>query len=348
MTMIGRPCGFIIKCVVILASFALCSCVDEDGFSNTNGGNLEALWKIMDEHYCFFDEKKQELGVDWNEIHERYSAQVIDGMRSAQLFELAASMLGELRDGHVNLSSSWDFARNWSWKENYAVNFSDTLLRRYLSTDYRILGSLRYRILNDNIGYIHYGSFETMLGDGNLDEIMYYLAPCNGLIVDMRGNGGGQLTAAETFASRFVNEKTLVGYMRHKTGKNHDDFSAKKAQYLNPANGMRWQKKLVVLTNREVFSAANEFVKYIKAIGHIRKDVVVVGDKTGGGAGMPFTSELPNGWAVRFSACPMYDADGHSTESGIEPDVWLNLTDDDFRNGQDTMIEYARRWINQK
>ena len=70
--------------------------------------------------------------------------------------------------------------------------------------------------------------------------------------------------------------------------------------------------------------------------------VTIVGDRTGGGAGLPFSNSLPNGWFVRFSACPMYDAEGQSTEFGIAPDYSVSLTDADFARGRDTIIEFAR------
>ena len=172
--------------------------------------------------------------------------------------------------------------------------------------------------------------------------MLYYLAPCTGLILDVRDNGGGRLTMAEKLAGRFTDESICVGYMSHKTGPGHDDFSEPKEQILKPSSGIRWHKKVVVLANRGVFSAANEFVKYMKCC----PNVTVVGDRTGGGAGMPMSSELPNGWAVRFSACPMYDTDMRCTEFGIEPDYNVGLTDDDFSRGEDTIIEFARKLIN--
>lgn len=322
----------------------LFSCVSETEFSNTTNGNLEALWTIMDEHYCFFDYKEKQLGVNWDEVHQRYSRQVPDKLGSEQLFEVMTNMIGELRDGHVNLSSAFDFGRNWSWKEDYPTNLSDTLLRRYLGTDYRMSSGMQYRKFDDNVGYIRCESFSGAIGEGNLDEILYYLAPCNGLIIDIRSNGGGMLTSAETFASRFTDTNVLAGYIQHKTGKGHNDFSAREEQWLRPASGrFRWQKGVVVLTNRAVYSAANEFVKYMRACG-----ATIIGDRTGGGAGMPFSSVLPNGWGVRFSACPMYDAKGQSTEHGIEPDVNINMTDEDFRKGRDTIIEYARMFFLKK
>lgn len=320
----------------------LTSCVDEEEYADNPRGNFEALWRMMDEHYCFFDLKGKEYGLDWDEVHSRYSVQMSDNLSEDQLFEILGNMLGELRDGHVNMYSAWDVARNWSWKEDYPSNYSDTLINKYLGTDYRIASGMEYRVLDDNIGYIRCESFSSAAGEGNLDEIMLFLAPCNGLIIDLRNNSGGMLTASEKLAARFTNKEICVGYMQHKTGPGHNDFSDMVEQRLKPSTGLRWQKRVVVLTNRAVYSAANEFVKYMKCC----PGVTVVGDKTGGGAGMPYSSELPIGWSVRFSACPMYDTDKQSTEFGIEPDYYVSLNQADVLQGKDTIIEYACRLLN--
>ncbi len=323
--------------MVFLMPLALASCVSEEEYDDTPQGNFEALWRIMDEHYCFFKEK----GIDWDSIHAVYQPQFNYGMSESQQLEVLGNMLAELRDGHVNLFASFDYSRYWGFHENYPKNYSDSLVRAYLGTDYRISSGMRYRILDDNIGYLRVPTFENTFGAGNLDEILMYFQPCLGLIIDLRDNGGGMLTSAETLAARFTNEETLVGYMRHKTGKGHDDFSSLEKQTLKPGKGIRWQKPVVVLVNRSVFSAANEFVKYMR---HFPK-VIVVGDRTGGGAGLPFSSELPNGWSIRFSACPIYDTDMRSTEDGMDPDVSVGLSSSDISRGTDSMIEKAREII---
>ena len=331
-------------CIIMMMAViggSLTACVDEDEYADTPRGNFEALWRIIDEHYCFFDYKQKEYGLDWNEVYQRYRPQFDASMTKAQQFEVLANMLSELRDGHVNLYSSFDVARNWSWQEDYPANVSDTLIRKYLGTDYRIASGMQYRILDDQTGYLRCESFGYELGEGNLDDILYYLSPCRALIIDLRGNGGGLVTSAEQLAARFTNEEILVGYMQHKTGRGHNDFSKMEEQRLKPSKGLRWQKPVFVLTNRGVFSAANEFVKCMKCC----PNVTVVGDRTGGGAGLPFSSELPSGWSVRFSACPMYDRDHQSTEFGIEPDYNIALTDADFARGIDTIIEYARHLL---
>ena len=114
-----------------------------------------------------------------------------------------------------------------------------------------------------------------------------------------------------------------------------------KEQYLEPSSNIRWQKDVVILTNHHVFSAANEFVKYMKCLPKVK----IAGDRTGGGAGLPFSNTLPNGWIVRFSACPMYDRNRQNTEFGIDPDHYVTLRDDDFARGKDTLIEFARKLL---
>ena len=327
----------------LMSLLTLTSCVDEEQFDDTPQGNFEALWKIIDEHYCFLDYKQHEIGVDWQQVYHKYKVRIDDRMTNGQLFEVLADMLSELRDGHVNLSASHDMARNWSWHENYPANVSDTLLRRYMGTDYHIASGLRYLVFDDNIGYIRYASFTSNFGDGNLDEVLSHMLLCQGLIIDIRDNGGGDITNAEKLASRFCNEKTLVGYYQHKTGPGHNEFSDMEPRYLEPSSGLRWQKPVCVLTNRGVYSAANEFTMYMKALPTAK----IVGDHTGGGAGMPFSSSLPNGWTVRFSAVPMYSASRQSCEFGMEPDYAVSLEMTDFMNGKDTIIEFARKLLAQ-
>ena len=319
------------------------SCVDIEERANTPTDNFEALWQTIDQHYCFFDYKRQEYGLDWNVVHEKYRTRISDKMNEYQLFEVCCDMLAELRDGHVNLGSTMDYGRYWTWQEAYPKNFSDTLYRHYMGTDYRIASSLSYRVLDDNIGYIRCASFENPIGEGNLDEVLSYLILCRGLIIDIRNNGGGDLTMAERLAGRFVHERTLVGYIQHKTGTGHSDFSPLEAQYLEPSSRLRWHKGVCVLTNRSVYSAANEFAVMMHALPH----VTLVGDRTGGGSGMPMSTSLPNGWSVRYSACPMYDSERRHTEFGIDPDVAVSLTAAATAQNQDDIIEKARQLLAQ-
>jgi C-terminal processing protease CtpA/Prc len=323
---------------LLISSLTLVGCIGEEKFDDNPRGNFEALWRIIDEQYCYLDYKQ----IDWDAIHRQYSALITDNMSNDGLFEVLGNMLAELKDGHVNLYNSSNTARYWDWYLDYPRNFDEALIERYLGRDYRIAAGLKYTILDDNIGYVRYDSFSDGIGNGNIDQVLLYLAACNGLIIDVRNNGGGNLTYSSLLAARFTNEKTLTGYIQHKQGKGHSDFSEPVPVYLEPSNSIRWQKKVVVLTNRHAFSATNDFVNAMRYL----PQVTLIGDRTGGGAGLPFSSELPNGWGVRFSASPHLDADKQHTEFGIDPDIQVDMSDDDKAKGADTIIETARKFLN--
>lgn len=316
------------------------SCIDEMKFDNNPEGNFDALWNILDQNYCFFDYKE----INWDAVYGKYRPRVKNDMGSDALFQLMGDMLSELKDGHVNLVAAHDMTRYWSWSQDYPVNFDTSIQGKYLGRDYSIAGGMRYKILEDNIGYIYYGSFSNDVGHGNLSQILSRMAICKGVILDIRNNGGGSLTNVERIASRFFNERTLVGYISHKTGKGHSDFSDFYPKYVESYDGIRFQKPVVVLTNRGCYSAANDFTN---VMGHA-PNATIIGDKTGGGSGLPFSSELPNGWSIRFSASPMFNTAKQHIEFGIEPDIQVSMSDADKAKEKDTIIEKAREIIEAK
>lgn len=333
----ARLCG--LSAIWLLAAICFTGCIREERVNDTPKANFEALWKIIDEKYCFLDYKQ----VDWNAVHDRYAPLISEGMTEEGLFEVLSNMLAELKDGHVNLYSTHT-GRYWDWYLDYPRNFSEAVIEHYLGRSYRISSGIKYTILDDNIGYLYYESFTSAVGNGNLSDILAYLAPCNGLIFDVRNNGGGNVVNSTRIAARFTNEKVLTGYIYHKTGKGHNDFSEPHPVYLEPSKSIRWQKPVVVLTNRRSYSATNDFVNNMRYL----PNVTLMGDKTGGGSGLPFSSELPNGWSVRFSASPMLDANKEHIEFGIEPDYKVEMSKEDEAKNIDTIIEAARQLLRSK
>lgn len=305
----------------------LTGCIKEDKYADNPMGNFEQLWKIIDEQYCFLETK----GIDWDAVHEEYKKLIIPSMTNDDLFDVLSQMLYVLKDGHVNLSSASRTSYYDAWYQGYPWNYrEDILYNHYLgsaSSGYRTSAGLKYKIFDNNIGYIRYESFSAGVGEGNLDEVLYYLQICNGLIIDIRDNGGGNLTNSSRIAARFTDRPVLTGYIRHKTGPGHNDFSDMEPIYLEPSNSIRWQKKVVLLTNRRCYSATNDFVNAMRSVNqdNEEKKVFQIGDRTGGGSGMPFSSELPNGWGIRFSASPHFDKYGNDLENGIEPDIYINM-----------------------
>lgn len=310
------------------------ACEKQEEFSNTPEGNFDALWTILDQHYSFFEYKN----IDWNNVGRAYRAKVRPEMTNQELFDLCSSMLMELRDGHTNLISAGNVSRYWIW-EKRPLNYNERLIdEHYLHFDYRRASGLKYQILDNNYGYLHYGDFGTVIGEGNLDAALEYLASSDGLVIDVRSNGGGYLTNVERLVGRFISNKIYAGAVSHKKGPGHDDFSKPYDYYFSPTKSrIHYLKPVVVLANRGSFSATNNFVSIMKSLPNVK----IVGDTTGGGSGLPFTSELPNGWTIRFSACPITGPDGQPTELGVAPNVQVDLDPADEASGTDTMLERA-------
>lgn len=321
----------------ILAAFLLCSCMSgrEDLQDNSPRGNTEALWKIIDEKYCFVEEK----GVDWDAIGKEYLAyaDTIKANDYRGLFGLLSNMLDSLHDGHVNLYSSFDISSSSNWYDSYPTNFNSELINKYIDAKPMRAGGLSYGLITgvtDSIGYIRYSSFSNGFSEANIYYVLEYFRHCKGIILDVRSNGGGSLEYAYQLAKHFFTEKRTVGYWHHKTGTGHYDFSELKPIEIDPADvPYHWKKPVVVLCNRHSYSATNSFVNCMR----YADNCLIVGGKTGGGGGMPLSYELPNGWMVRFSSVKMYDAEKISIEEGIDPDKEVTLVSED----KDDIIDYA-------
>ena len=331
--------------IYALTIFVISGCNSIEDYDNDNLGNFDALWTFIDGHYCFFKEKD----IDWNAVGEKYRAEAAVAGSQRALFNVMAQMLNELRDGHVNLSSWFETSYYRQWWSDYPQNYDERIIEQYyLNFDYHALGPMYYGILMPyNIGYLRIPTFASGLGAGNIDYILSYFNLCNGIIIDVRDNGGGDITNVESYVNRFIDQPIVAGYMMHKTGPGHDDFSEPYEYVYKPAESphLRWSKPVAVVSNRSTFSAANNFVGIMKSLPR----VTVVGATTGGGSGMPLSSELPNGWGVRVSSCRILDPEGKDTEFGVTPtEGWeVDLDLQMALMGKDTILEAAIRAVTQ-
>ena len=347
---------------VALSLSTLCTaCLDDESLSlsDTPLDNFKSCWRTLDEHYCYFGYKN----IDWDEVYRRYEPYFRDSVRNDyDEFNGLYRMLGELRDGHVNLYSTFNVARNWSWMEDYPKNFDWGLLERYyLGTRYWMAGGMYYGLLSDTVAYIYYPTFSSTVTESNMDQVLALLSGAKGLIFDVRDNGGGNLTNVTTIASRFCTQKTTYGYLQHKKGTAHDDFSDFVPLEIKPdEKRVHWDasvQPVVILTNRSCYSATNTFVMAMKHLDGASKHnddntishliIKTMGDQTGGGGGLPFESTLPNGWIVRFSTSPMFTANKEHIENGFAPDFHVKMDSlHAFQDHKDDIIEAARDFIN--
>ncbi len=327
----------------ILLSFFSFSCskllMKEDGES-TPTENFESLWKSADIHYSYFIEKN----IDWDKIKNEYAAMIDDNMTDEELFSVLGSMLNKLQDGHVNLISPFNISR-YHFDFSSPENFNYRLLKdHYIGWDYQWTGNLLHTTItrdNKTIQYIRYSSFMGIIEEADMNYIMEKAQNSIGIILDLRSNGGGSLTNMYTLASFFADKKRNALIMLDKKGPAHDDFGRKIDVEISPSDTLNYTKPVTILTNRACFSATSFFCAAMKVFPHI----VQIGDSTGGGMGAPGYFELPNGWTYRMSVTRTLSPNSISWESGVPPDIEVDMDPAHEANGIDDIMEVAITYI---
>ena len=324
---------------ILLISFFVCSCeslfIDSDPKSD-NEENFNVLWNTLNERYSFFEFKK----INWDSVGDVYRPLAIQAKSDKELFDVMAAMLNTLKDGHVNLRTPFDISRYAPYLEA-APNYSFDILERNYLGKYRITGYLLNQEIQ-GVGYIHYKSFVNPILDSELDEVINRFKDLPGVIIDIRNNGGGNPANGLKMAARMINERTKIYSYQLKNGPGETDFSEEKEVFLDPAKDLpMFPGRIVVLTNRAVYSAGSYFSAYIKGI----PSAILMGDITGGGSGVPAGFELPNSWYFNFSSTIGYTVDGINFESGVPVDIVATMTSADIAAGKDPILERAIQYI---
>lgn len=331
---------------IFLAAMAMVSCEKYDTIKTVNEDfktNYEVFWKLVDEQYCYLDYKN----IDWDAVRAEMMPRVEAAQTEQELFNIMEASLDYLRDGHVWMISNFKqySCDTYLYDENgvrYPENLDFDIVKDcYLKEVFHSKnGYIFGEIERDGktYAYIYHGQFENELEDIDLKYISPIIDNADGIIYDIRSNPGGSGVLGLDIAGHFVKEEVVIGYHAIKTGPGHNDMSEFKALHVKPKKEHNWaDMKTMLLTNREVYSTANLFTCAMKQA----KNVTQIGGKSGGGGAMPMTHYLPNGWLVVFPANMLFDTNKQHIEGGIDPDIEVNITEEDYRNGRDAIIEEA-------
>lgn len=191
--------------------------------------------------------------------------------------------------------------------------------------------TVEYEMLEENIGYISLSSFEDVSSaqfTGAIDALEDQ--GMEGLIVDLRNNGGGVVNAAEDIADYLIPDgKTIVSFK----GKGVED-STYVAQ-----DGHELDVPMVVLVNGQSASASEVLTGALKDHGI----ATVVGTNTFGKGIAQGIFPLPDGSALKLTTAYYYVPSGACIhEEGIEPDVVVELDEE-----LETLVEIPKEKDNQ-
>ena len=322
--------------ILVFLSLTFVSCdqliFGDDLESSSAQENFDYLWTECLERYTFFDLK----GIDWEAVRVEFQAQITEGMDEVELFDVLSRMLNELQDGHVNLVSNFNISF-FPFEQLGQDNFDFRIIEdNYLPPNYFISGPFIHDFIADGeVGYIRYASFTGTVAERNIGFVLDRYQDTQGLILDLRENGGGAVSDVYTILRRFVTEETIVARSRIKSGPGKNEFTPLEDAIVTPTSGVRYDGKVIVLVDRSTYSAGSFFALATKEVPNL----ILMGDITGGGLGAPNGGELPNGWEYRFSITQTLDLDGNNFENGVPPDIEAFIDFDD--RTKDEVIERA-------
>jgi len=295
---------------------------------------LTELWENVRDQYAYLEYKR----IDWLAIRDEYTPLVNNQTPTDSLFRIMGDMLYQLQDGHVTLRAGFNSARNWDWYLNYPLNYNELfVLQSYLGNGFSQTGPFRYTILSDSIGYLRYPSFNSDFSSDQMEYVLKQLANTRGLIIDMRGNTGGNAENIAKLMAFFVDRSQAAGQIVYKSGSAPTDFTTSEEIRIAASESVSYQKPIVVLINRQCYSACNIFSGFMSQLSQ----VTLVGDTTGGGGGFPVASELSNGWQYTLTVSRIMLPSGHELEGGVPPDINIRTGPEEEQLGYDAIIEEA-------
>ncbi|MGL4630560.1 MAG: S41 family peptidase [Leadbetterella sp.] len=300
---------------------------------------FDQVWNFANERYSFFEFKK----IDWDASKTKYGARITDSMGEEELFKVCGDMLGDLKDGHVNLQSKFNVSRSPEVFLEYPTNyFGEILNRGYFKGQTQILdGSFRLYDFGD-ILYVNYSDFTLPVTEYAMDYISDKMQGKRGMILDVRENGGGSTANIDLIVNRLIDKKISTGVEWFKSGPGREDFK-KDSVYISPSDSKKkiLDKPIALLVNRGCYSATNMFVMAMTGL----PNVTTIGGRTGGGGGYPSTTQLSNGWTLRVSSSRLFDKKGFNVENGIEPKIKKEIKTVDFANLKDPILDEGLRFL---
>lgn len=187
-----------------------------------------------------------------------------------------------------------------------------------------------WRKLDAKAGYVRLAGFPVGVGlPEEFDRALTELADCRSMIVDLRGNVGGNYLLALALRDRFVPAGTPMGTVRHSIGRRLSDPVP---LISSPTDAVCWKGRVIVLTDPLTASSSEDFLLGLAGLDH----VLVVGEPSAGGSGRPRFLEVASGWGLMVTTALTYDRDGRCIEGvGLPVDLELAVYPDPLLDSTD-------------
>lgn len=210
---------------------------------------------------------------------------------------------------------------------------------------------------DDNIGYLYVQTMDLKeIGDSDanaeqnkaklnqtLDQIMADFAGADGIVLDVRYNGGGDDFVSQMIVSRFIDQPLHAYSKQARLG---DSRTPLQDIVINPVGVNRFSGPVAVLTSTTTSSAAEIFSMSMRE----RNNTVLIGEATAGGFSDTLPKTLPDGTEYtlsnEFYITPAQEAfEGSGVPVNIEQPVFSL---EHRQSGTDPGMQKAIDWIKQQ
>lgn len=281
--------------------------------------------------------------IDLSSLRDSIKPFITDDLTNEELFNYLGVMTSRMQEGHTDLEdikngyqvgypfylgyeSACDF---FIPEEHYYGENANPNVQVIAPSDSYF--SILYGFLpqDNSIGYIRIESFDLIVTDEELKNMMNYLHDANGIIIDVRGNLGGVVNLAARLASFFTTNEVVFANNYIKNGPGGNDFVASKMKLTPSGSPYTFTKNVAVLHDRITFSSGSLFSIMMYSLDN----VTTIGQIFGGGTGEIIDGFLSNGWKYNLSTSNLVDTEGRPTDNGIEADIPMII------NPADTTID---------
>ncbi len=164
---------------------------------------------------------------------------------------------------------------------------------------------------------------------------------CRGVVIDLRGNSGGQMATMSAVGGLFFEKTVSLGTLS--TAGGDLQLTAFPRQVTEDGRDVRrFQGPLAILTDRASISCSDIFPASMQALERAR----IFGDASAGMALPAMTVPLPSGDRLYYPIADFSDPKGRRIEGvGVSPDTSSPPTAEALRAGRDRALDAALAWI---
>jgi carboxyl-terminal processing protease len=150
------------------------------------------------------------------------------------------------------------------------------------------------------------------------------------IILDLRDNPGGYLDVAENIGGWFLKKGTPILI---------ENFGGKDQKiHYSKGNGLLSSYSLVVLVNQGTASGAEILAGALRD----NKNVLLIGEKTFGKGSVQTLEKLSNDSSLKITIAKWLTPKGEMiNEKGLEPDIKIKMSEEDYKQGKDPQLEKA-------